>query len=372
MYTDPPVGMIAVGDYDTPVNGGIGDPVTVTGTAPSDGSSFSFSGGWLGSLLSGLFGIGDTMLQNYYNEQAYERQLKDSKEAEQRANDEYDRRQKAAQEYNDSWAARLIDQGFNPLAALSKGQGVTATNHQAPSQASVPQYARSASYAQGISQLLAANNQVAQIKLIESQARKNNADASLVEQESNNYLRMFDKSIELITEQIRSEKARARIETTNAFLAESLQSENLDIVRNEAKLLYKQLEIAGVDLDMAKESFKILQQEVIVAQCNAELARIGVDTAKVSYEQIRAEWEAYEPYMDKYIKAKYKMLLEQIEAAEKSNNWYGFNQTVNAIGDFGRIAADIYSASKGRPVGSTQTIYGSDGGYERKETVYRY
>lgn len=76
--------------------------------------------------------------------------------------------------------------------------------------------------------------------------------------------------------------------------------------------------------------------------------------------------------MDKYIKAKYKMLLEQIEAAEKSNNWYGFNQTVNAIGDFGRIAADIYSASKGRPVGSTQTTYGSDGGYTRKETVYRY
>lgn len=103
-----------------------------------------------------------------YNEKLQEWNLTQQRLAEERSAEEYAKRLKEQNEYNEGWADRLRKEGYNPLFQISKGQaGVTASSNPTAPMSSVPQ---ALSKQPSLAELLSAQKASADIRLTNAQA----------------------------------------------------------------------------------------------------------------------------------------------------------------------------------------------------------
>lgn len=104
-----------------------------------------------------------------YNEELQEWNLQQQQLAEKRANEEYEKRLKEQNEYNEGWADRLRKEGINPFFQITKGQSgaMASSNPTAPSMSSISQ---ALSRQPSLGELLSAQKASADIRLTNAQA----------------------------------------------------------------------------------------------------------------------------------------------------------------------------------------------------------
>lgn len=343
-------------------------------------------------IASGLFGLWQNHQQNKYNKENYEIQKKDALEAEQRANDEYDRRQADARQYNDAWADRLRAQGFNPLAVLSKGGGVTATTSSAPSTTSMPlRQSRTASLgsiSQSMSQMMnilsttaALKQQQATTENIKASTELTQAETESKKQLNESFWERFNNEMKLLTANLRNQNAVADINESLARVRVATEQNNIDEIKYSTLRLYYDMKAAQFAPEIANQQLALLGQEYLIGELRKSVAQneltISGNTVEASnmnlielkqYYAERAETDA----VAREVAAGITAVEQQAAHLSKDNNWYGADKVFGYINSVGHTVAAVASVAKpgALPANSTTTTRSFGNGNRQTTTTY--
>lgn len=311
---------------------------------------------WLPALIGGLFGIGTTILQNHYNEKNYERQLKDAKEAEQRANEEYDRRQADARTYNDAWDQRLLEKGYNPLALLNKGQGATSTSASSPSMATLPGRIPQQTSLANISQAMAIAQQVAQIQQTKATTDNIRSDTQQKDQLVSTFWERFSLEMQNLTSTIKSRDSQTRLNTLSAQFKEATMSFDFAKAQYATQQAYYEMERSGISVDQAKADLTFRLNSIAQQAIQSQLMEQQLDLNEVTLDQLVTTWNANKHLVDEQAQAQLSLLNERVRSATKANNWYAVNQVIGGLSSIGSTVSSLVNAFKPFPqITSTYT-----------------
>lgn len=311
---------------------------------------------WLPALIGGLFGIGTTMLQNHYNEKNYERQLKDTKDAEARANAEYDRRQADARAYNDAWDQRLLEKGYNPLALLNKGQGATSTSASSPSMPTLPGRIPQQTSLGNISQAVSIAHQLAQIQQTSATTKNIESDTQRRNQELSTFWEKFSLEMQNLTSTIENRESETRINTLTAQFKEATFSYDFQRAAYSTQQAYYEMERSGVSVEQAKADLSFRLNAVAQQAIQSQLMEQQLDLNNVTLDQLVTTWNANKHLVDEQAQAQLSLLNERVRSATKANNWYAVNQVVGSISSIGSTVSSLVNAFKPFPqITSTYT-----------------
>lgn len=261
------------------------------------------TGTWIPALIGGLFGLWSNSQQNKYNQENYEIQKKDALEAEQRANDEYDRRQQDARQYNDAWADRLRSQGFNPLAVLSKGGGVTATTASSPSTTSMPlRQPRSSglgSISQSMSQMMnilsttsALKQQQATTENIQANTELTEAETESKKQLNESFWERFSKEMQLLGANLRNQNAVADINESLARVRLATEQDDIQQVKYATVSLYYDMKAAQYAPQIANQQLANLCLEYSINTLRKRVAANEASASDMSLADLKAHYES--------------------------------------------------------------------------------
>lgn len=308
------------------------------------------AGGPLGAVIGGLSSLGTLLYQNYQAEKQYKRAKQDALDAEQRANEEYDRRQSAAQEYNDAWDQRLLSKGYNPLSLLSKGQGATATNFSAPQTTSMPNAPLlSTPSLSRISSEMSLFEKLAQIRNIEADTRQKNASATGQENQNSVFFEQYDADMNLLKSQIRNSEALASINELEAQFKAATLDYDFQKAQYSAQSMFFQMQREGISVDHAKASLQQTLNAVAMQSIQAQLLDQQYEMNAVSLDQLVTTWSANKHLVDRHAQLAIDQLEQEVRAMEQTNNWRAFNNIVGGISGIASSVATVVNAFKPLP-----------------------
>lgn len=259
------------------------------------------TGTWLPAAIGALGALANTWLQNKYNQENYQIQKQDALDAEQRANDEYDRRQEDARNYNDSWADRLRSQGFNPLAAISKGGGVTSSAATAPSTTSMPlrQARRSGigSISSSMSNVLGMLSTAESIKQqqattanIEAQTQLTRTQNAKESQLVDTFWDRFSKEMMLLGANLRNQNAVADINESLARVRIATEQEDIQQVKYETLSLYYDMKAAEYAPQIANQQLANLALEYTINTYRKRVAANDASASDLTLSDLKAHF----------------------------------------------------------------------------------
>lgn len=360
---------------------------------PALGAVASIGTGGIGpALIAGAFGLWQNYQQNKYNQENYEIQKKDALEAEKRANDEYDRRQADARQYNDSWADRLRSQGFNPLTVISKGGGVTSSTASAPSTTSMPlrQARRSGLGSIGssmssmmnlLSSSAALKQQQATIENIQANTDLTKTEIASKQQNIESFWERFNSEMKLLTANLRNQNAVADINESLARVRLATEQESIDEVKYSTLRLYYDMKAAEFAPSIANQQLALLGQEYLINELRKTIAENDVilsgNTVQASNMNL-AELKQYYSERGKTdavareVAAGITSVEQQAARLTKDNNWYGADKVFGYISTVGHTVAAIASVAKpgSIPANSTTTTHDFGDGTRTSSTTY--
>lgn len=341
-------------DWLLPVIGGIGSVAT---------------GGWLPALIGAAAGIYSNYQQNEYNKEQYERERQDALAAENRANEEYDRRQKAAQEYNDAWDQRLLAKGYSPYAALNKGQGVTSTSPSAPSPIQMPHGIPRQSAMNSIGTASQIAQQIASARQTAAQTRLTNAQADIVEKESIGFWQKFQNEMDAVLANTKDTRVATAIKESEFRVRVATEMHDIQQASYETSRLYFEMKAAAYAPEFANARLADLYMELHITALREEImaneAAISgneLQMSNLSLEEMRLMFEARKEN-DVYARD----ILARINHMELTNqrirqerDWYGFNQILGFLSSSsnsaGKFTTETTTTNEGHDVfGNRQT-----------------
>lgn len=324
---------------------------------------------WGGSALAGLTGQGwlipllqlggdllDSYLDRQYAEEALDKQLAEQRKAEDRANAEYDRREASARAYNDAWADRLRSQGFNPLAALSKGSGVTATHSSAPSTSptpAMPNFRGANAFGIGSSQAIEALLQLAQIKQIEAQTSNIEAQTEGQQNENESYWERFSAEMSSIAASVRNTNAQARINESAANVAEATEQWNIESAQFHCEQLALDLRRGGVEVEIAQVA--LLQARDNLLRSALERQLIGqqivlngqeISLNELTFDQFLLGLNEMKATSDARTRSAIATFEAEAKKATVEANWAGINQFTSNFSSLANSISNVVSAVK--------------------------
>lgn len=329
-----------------------------------------FTGGVGTAVIGGLLGLGQTWLQNKYNKEAYDQQVKDVVKAEERANDEYDRRVDEANEYNEKWAERLMKLGINPLSYITKGQaGAMASSTPNSPSASVMPHAPSRQ-APNISGLLEIAQAVTDMKHTQAQTNLINSQARAQENENLSYWDRLRISLGEAVARTKNTEAITRVNEATASFKEATLQGDIQRASYELRQAFNEMQRSGVSVDQARvelqRSLNVVAMQAIEKQLMTQEFTLNgqrIQLNELNLQDLALQFEVNRKYMDANAQAALAQLQENVRHAQKANNWYAVDKVVGSIQSLAGSVSTVVNALKPYPqiLSTSTTTEGVDG-----------
>lgn len=314
------------------------------------------TGGIVPAIIGALGGIATTAMQNKYNKEAYDQQIEDTLKAEQRANDEYDRRTDTANAYNEKWAERLIKQGINPLSYITKGQaGAMASSSSSSPSASVMPHAP-ARQAPNISGLLEVARAVTDMKHTQAQTNLINSQTQAQQNENLSYWDQLRVSMSEAVARTKNTEAITRVNEATASFKEATLQGDIQRASYELRQAFNEMQRSGVSVDQARvelqRSLNVVAMQAIEKQLMTQEFTLNgqrIQLNELNLQDLALQFEVNKKYMDANAQAALAQLQEQVRHAQKANNWYAVDKVVGSISSLAGSVSTVVNALKPYP-----------------------